>query len=185
MNTFFPTIHLFFESGLSSIIDGGELPDAVIGLDPNLRFRLTDINYEEDGRLVKSTLPEKFVGPSPSIRILEAKVARRTSVGIKYVRQKDAFSLPSAHPQATIAHEGHMVVGLRLEGMKELAYVWARIPTATVTIGQRTWGDVRFGGLRDDVPAPFFGFPVQVKPGDGVTVVSKVSLVGGYKKPGA
>lgn len=178
MNTFFPSLQLFFDSGLSCTIDGGRLPDAMMGLDPKLRFRLTDITHEEDGRLVKTVLPEKFAGATPSIGILGATMACRTSIAVKHRMsdQKDFHS--SVRPQATIVQEHHMVVGLRLEGLKQMSYVWAKVPCNNTNTNEKTWSDVRIAGLRDDAPTPFFGFPQeQTKAGSEVVMVMKGSMI--------
>lgn len=186
MNTFFPTLQLFFESGLSCTIDGGRLSDAAVDLDPKLRFRLTDCTHEEDGLLVKTPLPEKFVGPTPSIGILEAVIGQRTSIAVKYVKPKPPEINGLLSPpqlQATIVQEVHMVVGLRLEGMDRMEFVWAKTSFPTTPIADRTWGDVRIAGLRDDIPVPFFGFPQkQTKAGGEAVVVTKKSMVKEPKK---
>lgn len=71
-----------------------------------------------------------------------------------------------------------MVVGLRLQGMPRVGYVWARRPVALVEGETRMWGHVRVAGLRDDVPVPFVGFPhADDKPGARVAVVQRGSLV--------
>lgn len=178
MNTFFPTLQLFFASGRSCTVDGGQVSGARIGLDPPLRFRLTDITHEEDGRLIKSTLPEKLTGPSPAISILEATIARRTSTAVKH-KAVDAARVPSpTSPGSSIVREDHVVVGLRLKGMKDMAYIWARTATLAASAGCKTWGDARLAGLRDDVPVPFFGFPEKrVKRGGEVTIVESTSMI--------
>lgn len=178
MNTFFPTLQLFFTSGRSCTIDGGQLSGARIGLDPPLRFRLTDITHEEDGRLVKSTLPEKLAGPSPTISILEATVARRTSTAVKRRAMDAAHALSPTSCGSSIVPEEHIVIGLRLKGMKDMAYVWARTPTLTASGGRKAWGDARLAGLRDDVPVPFFGFPEKrIKRGGETTIVESTSMI--------
>ncbi|KAF2679281.1 hypothetical protein K458DRAFT_117486 [Lentithecium fluviatile CBS 122367] len=185
MNTFFPTLQLFFESGRSCTIEGGQLSNAAVGLDPQLRFRLTDITHEEDGRLIKTTLPEKLVGPSPSIAILEATIACRTSVAVKQTSPEYGQVLSPTQPRADILQEKHMVVGLRLEGMKRMGYLWAREATDTPSSGQKTWGDMRVTGLRDDIPVPFFGFPQKkTKFGGEMAVVEKRSMIRGRQANG-
>lgn len=174
MNTFFPSIQLFFESGLSCSVEGAELQGDIVGLDPALRFRLTDITHEEQGFLTRTILPEKLV-PKPSILVVEAAVARRTSVALK---QKTAEGPSLYPPGTTIAQEDHVVAGLRLEGMKQMQYVWAKSAAPTVGTDSRTWSHVRITGLRDDVPVPFVGFPQQrMKPGERVRVVTKGSVI--------
>jgi hypothetical protein len=175
MNTFFPTLQLFFQSGRSCTIEGARLSDAEVGLDPMLRFRLTDLTHEEDGRLIRTTLPEKFVGSTPSVAILDATVAWRTSIVVKQDTPKGTSNRPSTGPNAFIIEEQHMVVGLRLQGMKHMAYVWTQAPTAS---GHKTWGNMRIAGLRDDVPTPSFGFPRDyTKLGGEVMVVQKESMI--------
>jgi hypothetical protein len=175
MNTFFPTLQLFFQSGRSCTIEGARLSGAVVGLDPMLRFRLTDLTHEEDGRLLRTTLPEKFVGSIPSVAILDATVACRTSIVVKQNPTEGGKHLTSMGPSPSIVEEQHMVVGLRLQGMRHIAYVWTRAPTAS---GHSTWGNMRIAGLRDDVPAPSFGFPQEyTKLGGEVMVVQKESMI--------
>lgn len=176
MNTFFPTLQLFFESGLSCTIDGGQLPDAIVGLDPLLRFRLTDCTYEEEGRMTKTIRPEKYSRSIPGILIKEAVIAQRTSKVMRSLKSEG--NIQSSPPSiVTLAQEVHTVVGLRLEGMSKMAYIWAtaRIPTVR---GDKIWGDVRIAGLRDDVPSPLSTFPMQaVKAGGEVALVAKESLI--------
>ena len=179
MNTFFPALQLFFESGLSCTIDGARLPDATLGLDPKLRFRLTDCTHEEDGRIFKTTLPDKFASSGTGLVIREACIAQRTSIAVKLAGPHNrTHSLPSVN-LATIAYEVHTVVGLRLEGMKKMAYVWtkARTPTGSK---DRTWGDVRIASPREDIPTPLLDYPVRtLKPGGQATVVIKHSMISG------
>jgi hypothetical protein len=178
MNTFFPTLQLFFHSGRSCVIEGGQLSGAIVGLDSELRFRLTDITHEEDGRLVKTTLPDRFVEVSASMSIQEATVAYRTSIAVKQKPPKELQLQSPAQPKATIVYEKHVVVGLRLNGMKDMGYVWCRAPDPTPATGVKTWGDVRLAGLRDDIPNPFRGFPQKkTKPGGEALVVDKRSLI--------
>jgi hypothetical protein len=173
MNTFFPAIQLFFASGLSCWIEGSQLPDAFVGLDPALRYRLTDLTHEEGGSLTNTILPKRSAATASSIRILEATVACRKSIAVKATHQ-----VSSARQVTTIAQEQHIVVGLRLEGMTSIGYVWARLPRATVGVAGRMWGHVRIAGLRDDIPLPFLRFPqTGVKPGAEARVVLKESLV--------
>ncbi|KAL1603663.1 hypothetical protein SLS60_005251 [Paraconiothyrium brasiliense] len=173
MNTFFPSLQLFFASGLSCNIEGSHLPDASIGLDPALRYRLTDLMHEEDGRLTNTIVPKRTPTKVPSILILEATVAGRKSIAVKETHQ-----IASARPITTIAQEEHIVVGLRLEGMASMGYVWAKLPQATVKVAGRMWGHVRIAGLKDDVPVPFVRFPqTGVKAGGDAAVVLKESMV--------
>lgn len=172
MNTFFPAIQLFFESGLSCWIEGSHFPGALVGLDASLRFRLTDLTHEEDGRLVNGVLPKPKTAAASSIRILEATVAYRKSIAVKETHQ-----VSEARPVTTIAEEQHIVVGLRLEGMKSVGYVWAKLPVSTVGVAGRMWGHVRVAGMRNDVPVPFARFPQSVvKLGAGSKVVVKESM---------
>jgi hypothetical protein len=176
LNTFFPTLQLFFESGLSCTLDGGRLPNAVIGLDPQLRFRLTHCTYEEDGRITKTVRPDKFVRLSGGIAIKEAIVAQRTSIALARVEQ--AGKLPSSrNPASKILQEKHIVVGLRLEGMSRMSYIWAKVQSPSGQ-DEKIWGDVRIAGLRKDIPRPCLGFPLSViKPGSQVQLVTKSSLM--------
>lgn len=78
----------------------------------------------------------------------------------------------------TIAQEQHIAVGLRLEGMTSMGYVWAKLPRATVGVAGRMWGHVRIAGMKDDVPIPFVRFPqTAIKPAAEATVVVKKSMV--------
>lgn len=176
MNSLFPTLQLFFESGLSCTIDGNNLPDTTMGLDPLLRFRLTDCTYEEDGRVFKTTRPDKFVRPWTGILIKEVVLAQRTSVVVK--SRESTNEQPSSQlAGARIGQEVHTVVGLLLEGMSAMAFVWAK--TEFSAIGRaRVWGDVRIAGLREDAAAPIFGLPIQAfEPGSAVEVLSKGSQI--------
>jgi hypothetical protein len=176
MNTFFPVLQLFFESGRSCIIDGGHLSNAEIGLDPALRFRLTECTHEEDGRIVKSIRPERFAQAGGGIRILQATVAQRKSVAVRSQTSRTGVYTPLL-TGSDIFQEVHTVVGLKLEGMRDVAYVWARSSTSSVE-GDKHWGDVRPAGLRDDIPAPCLGFPMHlIKPGREVPVFSGESQV--------
>jgi hypothetical protein len=172
MNTFFPTIQLFFASGRSCTI-GSLLADAVVGLDPGLRFRLTDCSREEDGRFSKTSLPDKFAQPSAAITIKEAVVAQRTSITVLPVSRDQKLR------SSTIVQELHTVVGLRLEGIDAMGYIWSRTEPYSDTATRRTWGDVQLAGLRDDVPAPLFVSPQRfLRPGGEMTVVNKESMIG-------
>jgi hypothetical protein len=182
MNTFFPTLQLFFESGRSCTLDGGRLPGAVVGLDPQLRFRLTDCTHEEDGRLVKSMLSAKFASSVPGILIKEAVVAQRTSMIMGPIKLK-GDSPKSPFPAMTLSRETHTVVGLKLEGMRDIAYVWAK-SDAPSGRDKRKWGDVRIGSLRDDVPSPLLPFPAHaIQPGCVATLVDKGSQIRARSRP--
>lgn len=177
MNTFFPTLQLFFESGLSCTIDGGGLPGAIVGMDQNLRFRLTDCMHEVQGRFSKSIVPEKFAHSSASTRILEATFAQRTSVATKPRASSGRLSTLESQ-QLNIVQEAHTVVGLRLSGMTDMGYVWTRTEVPSTHGGERQWGDVRLAGLRNDIPAPFLGLPAEwTKPGKELMVVEKGSMI--------
>lgn len=177
LNTFFSTLQLFFESGLSCTIDGGQLPDTIVGLDPQLRFRLTDCTHEEQGRLTKSIIPEKFARSGTSMRILEATVAQRISVAVRSRASRNRLSELDTQ-DLSIMHEIHMVVGLRLSGMNDMGYVWAKTEMPSTQGGGRQWGDVRLAGLRSDIPAPSFGLPADLpKPGVELMVVDKGSMI--------
>jgi hypothetical protein len=167
MNTFFPTLQLFFESGRSCTIDGSGLPDAAIGLDPELRFKLTDCSHEEDGRITQSTLPERFASSGTGLVVREVLIAHRTSIALKVLPGSPASPESSI---TRITTEIHTVVGLRLKGMSSMAFVWAKAP------GEKTWGNVRIAGLRNDVPVPSF-LGQTTKLGSQTTVVVKESLI--------
>ncbi|KAF7674913.1 hypothetical protein GT037_006676 [Alternaria burnsii] len=136
LNTFFPTLHLFFESGRSCVIDGGRLSDAFVGLDPALRFKLTDCAHEEEGRVSNSILPERFSDSGIGLVIQEAVVSQRTSIAVKNSQQW----APRDPPQFRIVTEMHTVIGLRLRGMNKMAFIWARTKAPS---GGRLWGDIR------------------------------------------
>lgn len=173
MNTFFPALQLFFESGLSCWIEGSQLPGAFVGLDLALRFRLTDLTHEEDGSLVNTILPKRDITSASAIRILQATVACRNSIAVKETHQ-----FLDARPVTTIAQEQHIVVGLRLEGMASMGYVWAKIPGTTVGVAGRMWGHVRIAGMKNDVPVPFVRFPrTGAKLGAESNVVMKESMI--------
>jgi hypothetical protein len=118
--------------------------------------------------------PDKFAQPVLGIVIKVVVVAQRISVAVTKATFGTVEILrPSAG--ATVAHETHTVVGLRLEGMTTMAYIWAQVQAASGR-NDRTWGDVRLAGLRKDVPAPNVGFPMHViKPGGEMKVVAKES----------
>jgi hypothetical protein len=177
MNTFFPTLQLFFESGFSCTLEGGGVSDTMVGIDPSLRFRLTDCTYEEDGRFSKTIRPDKFARPGTGIRIKEATIAQRTSIVVNPCEAGTNEPLLQLAGMK-IAQEVHTVVGLRLEGMSNMAYVWAKAGSTTVG-GEKTWGDVRIAGRRNDTPASVLGYTVQaIKPGKEVALVSKKSQIG-------
>ncbi|KAF2001278.1 hypothetical protein P154DRAFT_433400, partial [Amniculicola lignicola CBS 123094] len=184
MNTFFNSLQIFFESGRSCTIDGGNL---AIGLDSDLRYRLTDLTHEENGIMVKGVFPEKPRLPTPSITIVDAVVAERTTITVQpsmlLSNIKTRFQ-----PTSQLTQTVHTVVGLRLKGMSDIGYVWAssepRISASNVnTLSTRVnwnrhWGDTTLTGLRNDVPVPRWGFPQQhPKPGDKVVVVRKGSMI--------
>ncbi|KAF2831097.1 hypothetical protein CC86DRAFT_134804 [Ophiobolus disseminans] len=176
MNSLFPTLQLFFESGRSCTIDGGRLPDAVVGLDPQLRFRLTDCTFEENGRMTRSMTPDKFAHSDRGILIKEAVVAQRTSVAMIPVKTEDDASMRSP-PGMVLAQELHTVIGLKLEGMDKIGYIWAKSRIQSGCDNQ-TWGDVRIAGLRDDAPSPLLALPIYaIKPGGEVSLVAKESQI--------
>lgn len=178
LNTFFPTLQLFFESGLSCTIDGSRLPGAVVGLDPHLRFRLTDCTYEEQGRVTKTVIPAKFARSSAGIRILEAAVGQRTSVAVWPRASQGRLSTTGWNQDLDLAQEIHTVIGLRLSGMVDMGYIWAKVEAPPTQSGGRQWGDVRLAGLRDDIPVPILGLPADLpKPGGELMVVDKGSLI--------
>ncbi|EUC45191.1 hypothetical protein COCMIDRAFT_96265 [Bipolaris oryzae ATCC 44560] len=176
MNTFFPTIQLFFESGRSCTIDGGQLPDARIGLDSALHFKLTDCAHEEDGRVTNSLLPPTHSGPGTGMAIKEAVIAQRTSIALQPIHPDDAKRWTELdRPHTRIATETHTVVGIRLRGMDRLAYIWAKVKNTPAT---KVWSNVRIAGLRNDVPVPNVWQPERpIKPGAEKTVVVKDSLI--------
>jgi hypothetical protein len=177
MNTFFPTLQLFFESGISCTFAGGGVSNVMVGLDPSLRFRLTDCTHEEDGRIVKTIRPDKFVRPGTGILVKESAIAQRTSIVVKSC-EAGSDQLWSRSAGLKVGREVHTVVGLRLEGMGKMAYVWAKAVCPTVG-GEKTWGNIRIAGLRDDTPASVLGYPVQAsKPGKAVALVLKKSQIG-------
>jgi hypothetical protein len=177
MNTFFPALQLFFKSGRSCTIDSGRLPDAAVGLDARLRFRLTDLTHEEQGVVEHTVLPEKFRGSSPGIRIVAAEVAQRISIRVQPVMPTYIGCWTSLRPKAEIHREVHQVIGLRLEGMQEMGYVWAKSEPAH-PLADRKWGDVEVCGLRDDIPRPLVTEPQDdAKSGARVEVVRKKSMI--------
>ncbi|KAF2728922.1 hypothetical protein EJ04DRAFT_448355 [Polyplosphaeria fusca] len=177
MNTFFPALQLFFKSGRSCTIDGGRLRDASVGLDPHLRFRLTDLTHEENGVVEHTVLPEKFRGPAPGIRIVAAEVAQRISIRVQPVMPTYIGCWTSLRPKAEILREMHQVVGLKLEGMQEMAYIWAKTDPSH-HMAERLWGDVEVCGLRADIPRPLVTEPHHdAKSGARVEVVRKKSMI--------
>ncbi|KAJ4400553.1 hypothetical protein N0V91_008595 [Didymella pomorum] len=191
LNAFFPTLQLFFDSGLSYTIDCGRLPGAVVGLDPQLLFRMTDCTHEEEGRITKSVIPEKFARSGASIKILEAAIAQRTSVATRPRAPRGRLSMADGQ-DLDLVQEIHTVVGLRLNGMIEMGYVWAKTEVPSAQIGGRQWGDMRLAGLRDNVQALFLGLPSGLpKPGGELMVVDMGSMIklpvttpSGGEKPG-
>jgi hypothetical protein len=176
MNTFFPTLQLFFESGRSCTIDAGRLSDAFVGLDPGLRFKLTDCAHEEEGCVTNSILPERFSHSGTGLVIQEAIVAQRKSIAVKPMYPQNSQRWTSRDPsQPRIVTEVHTVVGLRLRGMDKTAYIWAK---TKVPSGGKIWGNMRTGELRDDVPIPSISFPGNdTRPGAQRTVVIQDSLI--------
>ncbi|CAE7000811.1 hypothetical protein CFE70_001066 [Pyrenophora teres f. teres 0-1] len=182
MNTFFPSLQLFFESGYSCTITiaYSSTPSSVatttakIGVDPALKFKLTDCTHEENGRVTNSILPPKHANSGMYGLVIEdACVAQRTSVALE-----TGLAPGAAVQQAKtrIVTERHTVFGLKLKGVESIAYVWAK---AECHEGGCTWVDVSIGGLRNDVPLPFACFPDKdAKPGASTTVVVMESLIG-------
>ncbi|KAJ4992078.1 hypothetical protein SVAN01_02399 [Stagonosporopsis vannaccii] len=178
LNTFHPILQLFFESGLSCTVDGSQLSGALVGLDPILRYRLTDCAHEEQGQVRKSIMPERFTRSSARIMILEATIARRTSIRVKPARVSAGELLISNAQELVIMQEVHTVIGLRLSGMSRMGCVWAKTEMPVSTTEDRLWGDVRLVGLRDDVPAPILGLPADFLSAAGeVKVVEKGSML--------
>lgn len=180
MGTFFPSLQLFFESGLSCTIDAGHATDATVGLDDELRFRLTNCTHEEDGCIIKTPMPRKFEYAAKGLAIREAVIARRTSAAIQLHRPEAALPVPSSisnNASASIVQEQHTVVGIRTEGMSKMAYVWAKV--GSLSRGRdATWVGVGISDLRDDVPVPFVGGLGQdLRPGKEAILVVKKSLV--------
>jgi len=187
LDTFFPTLQLFFESGLSCTLEGGFRQCAKVGLDQHLRFRLTDLTHEEGGFVAKSTLPQKINGPPKSIKIMEATIAERTSIAVQSIATQNGRppSRPSSRPSAGLQTEGHIVIGLRLEGMQKMGYIWAKVDSPSPRTNNKMWHDVSCTGLRDDVPVPFIGFPHKNSTmGSRVGVVRKDSMINGIKPNG-
>lgn len=177
LNTLFPALQLFFDSGLSCTIEGSQLPGALVGLDPILRFRLTNATHQEQGQISKGLLPEKFVRSSGGIRILRAAVATRTSTRVRS-RVSTGQLLPYNSQGCDIVQEVHTVVGLQLSGMSEMGYIWAKAGLSDKTAKERGWGDVRLVGMRDDVPAPFWMLAANFPKDEGeVEVVNKNSMI--------
>ncbi|KAL6702954.1 hypothetical protein ACN47E_000796 [Coniothyrium glycines] len=177
MNTFFPTLQLFFESGRSCTICSDAPADIRVGMDPQLRFRLTDCTHEEDGCITKTTIPSKFAQSGSGLVIREATVARRVSIITKPSHNGEHISpLSPGRRTAKIILEAHVVVGFRLGGMKHMAYVWAKADAPPD--GDKSWRDVRIVGLRTDIPAAITGYPAQtIVPGGQVNVVIKSSMI--------
>jgi hypothetical protein len=147
------------------------LSDAFVGLDPALRFKLTDCAHEEEGRVSNSILPERFSDSGIGLVIQEAVVSQRTSIAVKNSQQW----APRDPPQFRIVTEMHTVIGLRLRGMNKMAFIWARTKAPS---GGRLWGDMRTAGLRDDVPIPSISFPGNdTRPGAQRIVVIQDSLI--------
>jgi len=178
MNTFFASIQIFFESGLSCTVNCQQLPNVKLGLDPDLRFRITDCTHEEDGRLTNSILPPKFSHAATGLSIEAAHIAHRTSIALEIAPAHDADQ-PDA-PSARLVTQKHAVFGLKLKGLKEMSYIWAK---AEGPSGEWTWADVSIGEMRDDVPLPpAYHLEPDDKPGAQRTVVVKNSLIGPASK---
>lgn len=181
MNAFFPTLHLFFESGRSCIISSEPClseqkacPNIRVGLDPELKFRLTDCSHQEDGQAIMGTAPAKFSEFQNGLYVQEVAVARRTSVSTLPMQVRSSTHLPSPSlPASRIVENEHVVVGLRLKGMSELGYVWAKSE-----VSQVTWIGVQIGDVRTDVPAPALGLPASLmKPGGQMTIFVEESMI--------
>ncbi|RMZ66774.1 ethyl tert-butyl ether degradation ethd [Pyrenophora seminiperda CCB06] len=167
MNTFFSAIQIFFESGYSCTIETVQIPEIKIGLDPDLRFKMTDCRHEEDGCVTNSILPPQYTHLGTGLLIEKAHITQRTSM---------ALQTSLVEPQLTPIQ--HVVFGIKLKGLDKMAYIWGKVKDATLGT---TWVDVKIGGLRNDVPLPlgYFG----MKPGAQTRVVVKNSLIGtGHKK---
>ena len=138
---------------------------------------MTDCTHEEQGRITKSVIPEKFARSGASVKILEAAIAQRTSVATRPRAPQGRLSTAESQ-DVDLVQEIHTVVGLRLSGMTEMGYVWAKTEVPSAQAGGRQWGDMRLAGLRDDVPAPFLGLPSGLpKPGGELVVVDKGSMI--------
>jgi hypothetical protein len=100
----------------------------------------------------------------------------------QYSRETDQIGpneLLSRFSDNKVGQEVHAVVGLKLEGMKRMAYVWAKAGSATAG-EEAIWGDVRVAGLRNDIPAAILAIPLQAtKPGSEIAVLSKKSQIRG------
>ncbi|EDU50710.1 conserved hypothetical protein [Pyrenophora tritici-repentis Pt-1C-BFP] len=189
MNTFFPSLQLFFESGYSCTIAITCSPShlagapAKIGVDPALRFKLTDCTHEENGRVTNSILPPKHATSGTGGLVIEdACVAQRTSVALEKIiaHTPGAANELGSRGQTRIVTERHTVFGIKLKGVESMAYVWAK---AECYEGGCTWVDVSIGGLRNDVPLPFACFPkADAKPGAGTTIVEMGSLIAKGKR---
>ncbi|KAF2118202.1 hypothetical protein BDV96DRAFT_488670 [Lophiotrema nucula] len=155
MNTFFPTIQLFFASGRSCTIACGQQLNAKIGLDPKLRYRLTDLAHEEEGYVSSSVLPQNLLGARPSIKIVAAELRQRVSVRVRPVETGVRIWSTGGHRYSEIVGQIHTVVGLRLDGMNEMAYIWARAESGAAQAKEEAiWASVWVAGLRDDIPLP-------------------------------
>lgn len=108
-------------------------------------------------------------------------IAQRTSIAVRPIAQDHAFTTISVSSRfllpTQIVEESHTVVGIRLDGMNQMAYIWAKNKVASHS-GVPTWGDIRIAGLREDVPCPLLGFPSRnLNPGEITSVVVKGSLI--------
>lgn len=174
------------------------MADAHVGLDEALRFRLQDCSHEEDGRVVKTTLPERFARAGAELMVQEAVIARRTSMAVAVASElsecprDSAVATPLGVPSsgsAALRSESHVVLGIRIEGMSSMGYVWARIGAQRQSRRQRrhaaAWTGVQLSGLRNDVPVPFLGDPGHaLKPGTSEMIVCKQSLITGDVRSG-
>ncbi|KAF2750806.1 hypothetical protein M011DRAFT_464615 [Sporormia fimetaria CBS 119925] len=117
---------------------------------------------------------------------MEATIAERTSIAVQPASVADSRppSRPGSRPSTSLQTEKHLVVGLRLEGMQKMGYVYAKADVDPNS-NNRMWHDVSVVGLRDDIPVPFVVFPQRnSKMGSRVGVVRKDSLINGIKPNG-
>ena len=122
--------------------------------------------------MLKSPLPKKFVGTDPSIRILEAVIADRVSIGTKPISDM------GVHHAVNIACEAHVVIGLKLEGMSNIGYIWSKVDKGSGDRDATTWRDTTVSCLRNDVPAPLFElFPKHTGKESQIGVVKKESMM--------
>lgn len=117
---------------------------------------------------------------------MEAIIAERTSIAVQSIAPTISngrpSSRPSSRPSADLKTENHIVVGLRLEGMQKMGYVWAKVD-ASAPSSANMWHDVSVVRLRDDVPVPFVGFPLKnSRLGSQVDIVTKCSMINARKR---